>query len=226
MTGTSRPQVEPRVAAPVAATLVAAMLLTMVGTGVAVARSRAPAASGPDVAAAARVDAAPPTSRPAPSGDPLRVRIPAIGVVAPLVRLGLNPDRTLEVPKYQEAGWYTGASRPGSAGPAVIAAHVDSTTGPAVFYRLKELKTGDTVHVDYGDGTVTFSVRESQSFLKSSFPTARVYGATEDPELRLITCDGTFDRTARSYRSNRVVWAGMAVPDGHTTAPAAGVSPP
>ena len=214
----SHPQVEPRVAAPVAATLVVAMLLAVAGTGVAVARSRGPAEPGADVTAPAAA-AAPPTSLPAPSGDPLRVRIPSIGVVAPLVRLGLNPDRTLEVPKYQEAGWYTGASRPGSAGPAVIAAHVDSKTGPAVFYRLRELKPGDAVHVDYRDRSVTFSVRESQSFLKSSFPTALVYGATKDPELRLITCDGTFDRTARSYRSNRVVWAGMAAPEGQTTSP-------
>ena len=214
MIGASRPQVDSRVAAPVAATLVAAMLLALVGTGVVVVRSRGPAMPGGEVVPSAGVGPAPPTSTSvvAPSGEPLRVRIPAIGVVAPLVRLGLNPDRTLEVPKYQEAGWYTGASRPGSVGPAVIAAHVDSTTGPAVFYRLKELKPGDTVHVDYRHATVTFSVRESQSFPKSSFPTARVYGATDDAELRLVTCDGTFDRKARSYLSNRVVWAGIANP--------------
>ena len=219
MIGTRRPKAHPRVAAPVAATLVAAMVLAVVGTGVVVVRSRGPGTPGPDAVAAAGAPDSPPTSVLAPSGDPLRVRIPAIGVVAPLVRLGLNPDRTLEVPNYQEAGWYTGASRPGSTGPAVIAAHVDSTTGPAVFYRLRELKPGDTVHVDYRHETVTFSVRESQSFPKSSFPTARVYGATDDPELRLVTCDGTFDRKARSYRANRVVWAD------HTTAPDAGVSP-
>ena len=224
MIGRSRPQVEPRVTAHVAVTLVAAMLLALVGTGVVLARSRGSVAPGPDVLAAARAGAPPPTSALAPSGDPVRVRIPAIGVVARLVPLGLNPDRTLEVPRYQEAGWYTGASRPGSAGPAVIAAHVDSTSGPALFYRLRELKPGDAVHVDYPHGSVTFSVRESQSFPKSGFPTARVYGATEDPELRLITCDGTFDGKARSYRSNRVVWAGV-VADGPTPPAGADVSP-
>ena len=172
-------------------------------------------AAAPDVDPVVGAKAAEALSRPrdvTPSGDPLRVRIPAIGVDAPLVRLGLNPDQTLEVPGYDESGWYTGGSRPGDRGPAVIAAHVDSTTGPAVFYRLRELKAGDTVHVDYRDGTVTFSVRESQSFPKTSFPTAQVYGATQGPELRLITCDGTFDRKARSYRSNLVVWAGLASP--------------
>jgi LPXTG-site transpeptidase (sortase) family protein len=201
------PQVERRVAVPVAATLLIAVLLALTGTGVVVARTGGAAAP---VVAAKAAAALPGPRDLTPSGDPLRVRIPAIGVDAPLVRLGLNPDRTLEVPGYDESGWYTGGSRPGDRGPAVIAAHVDSRTGPAVFYRLRELKAGDAVHVDYRDGTVTFSVRESQSFPKTSFPTAQVYGATVGPELRLITCDGTFDRKARSYRSNLVVWAGLA----------------
>ena len=211
MTGGCSPQVERRVAVPVAATLLAAVLLALTGTGVVVARTGEAAAPDVDPVVAAKAAEAVPGPRDvAPTGDPLRVRIPAIGVDAPLVRLGLNPDQTLEVPGYDESGWYTGGSRPGDRGPAVIAAHVDSKTGPAVFYRLRELKAGDTVHVDYRDGAVTFSVRESQSFPKSSFPTAQVYGATEGPELRLITCDGTFDRKARSYRSNLVVWAGLA----------------
>lgn len=210
MTGRSRPQIQRKVAVPVAATLLAALLLALAGTGVVVARSRGAAPPGADAGATRAAETLAPPAAIGPSGDPLRVRIPAIGVVAPLVRLGLNPDQTLEVPSYEKAGWYTGGSRPGDPGPAVIAAHLDSTTGPAVFYRLRELKPKATVHVDYGDGTVTFSVRESQSFAKSSFPTARVYGPTAGPELRLITCGGTFDRKARSYRSNLVVWAGLA----------------
>ena len=199
-----------------AAILVAAVLLAFGGAAVALSRSLGAAPADGAIAAvrvnaAARANEAPVPSLPAGlTGDPLRVRIPAIGVVAPLVRLGLNSDRTLEVPDYEEAGWYTGASRPGNPGPSVIAAHVDSRTGPAVFYRLRELAPGDLVHVDYRDGSVTFSVRASESFLKSGFPTQRVYGPTEGSELRLITCDGTFDRAVRSYRSNLVVWAGAA----------------
>lgn len=194
------------------ATLLAALVLGLTGSGVVVARS---ASSPPpvDVAAPAPPEPSPPPVPAAPAGDPLHVRIPAIGVVASLVRLGLNPDRTLEVPDYEEAGWYTGASRPGDPGPSVIAAHVDSTTGPSVFYRLRELKPGDVVHVDYrGGASVTFAVNRSESFHKASFPTAQVYSATAGPELRLITCDGTFDRRTRSYRSNLVVWAGPAPP--------------
>ncbi len=198
-------------AASVVALLAAAVVLALTGAGVVVVRSE-----GPSRADAASVPGPPSGQRSvsatavAPPGPPLRVRIPAIGVFAPLVPLGIAADGTLEVPRYQEAGWYAGGSRPGDRGPAVIAAHVDSTTGPAVFYRLKELGPGDVVHVDYADGTVTFSVRESESFLKSQFPTQAVYGPTEAPELRLVTCTGTFDRTARSYRSNLVVWAEVA----------------
>lgn len=145
-----------------------------------------------------------------PRGDPVRIRIPSIGVTAPLVRLGLATDGTLEVPRFEDAGWYTGRSRPGEPGPSVIAAHFDSTTGPAVFYRLRELAPGAEILVDYREGTVRFVSRSSESFEKNTFPTSRVYGPTIGPELRLITCEGRFDRRTRSYQSNLVVWAAPA----------------
>ncbi len=141
-------------------------------------------------------------------GRPVRVRIPAIDVAADMDRLGLNGDGTLEVPPYDRAGWYGGGPKPGETGPAVIAAHVDSDTGPAVFYKLKLLRPGDEVTVDYDEGTsVDFVVAGAESYLKSRFPTERVYGATASPELRLITCGGSFDRRARTYAENLVISA-------------------
>ena len=190
------------------AILVTALLVTLAGTGVVLARSRESVPPGADIIAgggAGHVTPRVPAS--APPGDPLWVRIPAIGVVADLVRLGISVDGTLEVPPYEEAGWYAGGSRPGDPGPAVIAAHLDSTDGPAVFYRLEELNPGDVVHVGYRDGTVTFTVSETRSFAKTHFPTGRVYGWTEGPELRLVTCGATFDRNTGAYTSNLVVWA-------------------
>lgn len=156
--------------------------------------------------------ATPEARGPTPAGDPLRVRIPAIGVDAPLRRLGLNGDGTLEVPGFEEAGWYSGGPRPGEPGPAVVAAHLDSTTGPAVFYRLGQVRPGDVVLVDYGDGTATFAVQRSDRFAKLQFPTETVYGPTDGPELRLVTCDGDFDRRTRSYKDNLIVWATSAAP--------------
>ena len=74
---------------------------------------------------------------------PVRLQIPAIGVSTPLVKLGRLPDGSLEVPKdWDTAGWYDGGPRPGQPGPAVILGHVDSKTGPAVFYRLRALRPG------------------------------------------------------------------------------------
>ncbi len=142
------------------------------------------------------------------TGTPQRVRIPSIDVDAPMGALGLNADGTLEVPPYDAAGWYQGRPKPGDAGAAVIAAHVDSTTGPAVFYHLSSLAPGDVVTVDYDDGTsVDFAVGSMQSYPKSEFPTEAVYGPTDGPELRLITCGGSFDRQSHSYLDNVVVWA-------------------
>ena len=150
----------------------------------------------------------------APS-PPVPVEIPAIGVSSSLVRLGLNPDRTMQVPgDFQVAGWFTGGPQPGQLGPAVIAGHVDSRTGPAVFYRLRDLRPGDQIRVVRADRRVVrFEVDSLASYPKRSLPSEAVYGATTAPVLRLITCAGTFDRSSRSYRDNLVVSA-TRVPDG------------
>ena len=144
-----------------------------------------------------------------PPSPPVRVEIPAIGVSSGLVRLGLNPDGTMQVPgDFQVAGWFTGGPQPGQLGPAVIAGHVDSRTGPAVFYRLRDLRPGDQVRVVRADHRVVrFRVDSLASYPKQSLPGEEVYGATTAPVLRLITCAGTFDRSRHSYRENLVVSA-------------------
>jgi sortase (surface protein transpeptidase) len=154
-----------------------------------------------------------------PPSPPVRVQIPAIGVSSSLVRLGLNADGTMQVPgDYQVAGWFTGGPQPGQLGPAVIAGHVDSQTGPAVFYRLRDLRPGDEIRVVRADRRVVrFRVDSLASYPKQSLPGEEVYGATTAPVLRLITCAGTFDRARRSYRENLVVSA-TRVADGGTEA--------
>jgi hypothetical protein len=150
-----------------------------------------------------------PEPRPA---RPVRVVIPSIGVRAPVIPLGLNEDRTLEVPTdFGDTGWWTGGPRPGERGPAVIAGHVDSTSGPAVFYRIGELRPGAAILVVGRDGKrVRFEVDRTEQYPKSNFPTARVYGPTPGPTLRLITCSGDFDESSGHYIDNTVVYAAMA----------------
>ncbi|XVV11451.1 class F sortase [Actinoplanes sp. CA-131856] len=142
------------------------------------------------------------------AGPPSRLRVAAIGVDTPLETLGLGADGALQPPKaFGQAGWYADGTAPGDTGPAVIAGHVDSKAGPAIFYRLRELKAGDRIDVMRGGRIVRFTVTSSRWYPKSDFPTGEVYGPTPDRQLRLITCGGVFDRSLRSYRDNLVVYA-------------------
>jgi sortase (surface protein transpeptidase) len=140
---------------------------------------------------------------------PIRVRIPRIGVSSGLQRLGLNRDGTIEIPSdWDTAGWYAGGAKPGQPGPAVILGHVDSKVGPAVFYRLRELRAGDRILVDQSDGdTAEFVVKRIQQIDKNRFPTDDVYFPTLKPMLSLVTCGGAFDTSVGHYRDNIIVYA-------------------
>jgi hypothetical protein len=140
---------------------------------------------------------------------PLQVRLPSIGVDSRLVPLAVDPAGALVPPEdTATAGWFAQGTLPGAVGPAVIAGHVDSYRGPGVFFRLSRVAPGDVVLVDRSDGsTLSFTVTGVDRYPKQTFPTDRVYGPTSEPELRLITCGGTFDRSVRSYEDNVVVSA-------------------
>ncbi len=145
--------------------------------------------------------------------EPVRVEIPRIGVSSGLIKLGKKEDGTVnadpDVLPWDVAGWYTGSPRPGDPGSAVIMGHVDSKeSGPAVFYHLRELRPGDQVLVKRVDGSVVrFAVDRTAQYPKANFPTDEVYYPTLTPELRLITCGGTFDSKWGHYLSNIIVFA-------------------
>jgi hypothetical protein len=144
-----------------------------------------------------------------PASIPIGVTIASIGVHSGLQPLGLLKDGSLQPPtKWGEAGWYAKGVLPGQVGPAVIAGHVDSTSGPAVFYRLRELRPGARVLIAERNGrSLTFVVDDVHIYPKSRFPTAAVYGPTPEPQLRLVTCTGDFDAAKHSYVDNLVVSA-------------------
>jgi sortase (surface protein transpeptidase) len=211
------------VAAAAVLLLVAGLVVTLIGLrGSETSPPQAPSvssASGPSTRpspttapqARAKADKAPsPDFGPSMSGSaPVGLSIPRIGVRADKIEdLGLADDGTIEVPQDASApGWFTPGPSPGQLGPAVIAGHVDSATGPAVFYRLGELRPGDRVQVARADGsTAVFSVDKVETYEKSTFPTRAVYGTTHHAELRLITCSGEYD-SENGYLSNTVVYA-------------------
>jgi hypothetical protein len=169
----------------------------------------------------ADVPAVPAAPRPTPLGvapgglppsPPVHVMIPALGVSSDLEHLGVRPDGTLSPPTdFERAGWFSGGVEPGQPGPAVIAGHVDSRSGPAVFHALSDLARGDAIEVTRADGsTVAFRVREVAEHPKTAFPTEAVYGPVAGPELRLITCSGPFDEGTGHYVDNLVVFATLA----------------
>lgn len=144
-----------------------------------------------------------------PTGiEPVRLAIPAIGVDAPTIDLDLRGPEP-EVPQnFADTGWYTQTRRPGEIGPAIIAGHVDSASGPAVFARLDELQVGDEIIVSAADGeSRTFAVVDSAQYSKYELPESVFGFGGPQPELRLITCGGTFDRSTGHYRDNLVVFA-------------------
>ncbi|SCD63696.1 LPXTG-site transpeptidase (sortase) family protein [Streptomyces sp. di188] len=145
---------------------------------------------------------------------PTRLVIPSIGVNAPFTALDVDSKGRLEAPPPNDTnlvGWYAKGVSPGELGTAIVAGHVDTKTSAAVFARLSELKKGDRFQVRRADGTrATFVVDEAESFAKDDFPNERVYADTPDAQVRLITCAGAYDHTAKDYTENLVVFAHLA----------------
>jgi len=142
---------------------------------------------------------------------PVEITIDSIGVRAGIDQIGLAQDGTLEeqpLARADYADWYRLGPAPGQVGPAVVTGHVDTKSTLGVFFYLGRLRPGDRVVITRADGReVSFGVDSVASFPKSNFPTQLVYGSTDYPALRLVTCGGQFDRTAGSYEDNVVVFA-------------------
>ncbi|WP_435855927.1 class F sortase [Streptomyces rochei] len=165
-----------------------------------------PGASAPSAPAAA--DAA---GTDLPRSKPVRLLIPKISVDAPFTDLAIGENGQLQAPPPDDTnlvGWYAKGASPGETGTSIIAGHVDTKTSAAVFARLAQLDEGDVFHVRRADGrTASFEVDDVETFDKDDFPSKRVYGDTDRAEVRLITCAGDYDRKAKDYTDNLVVFA-------------------
>jgi sortase (surface protein transpeptidase) len=190
-----------------------AVLLTLVGVGCLLLWSDRSTSPVSPAAADSRPTGS--TLSPAASGQPatdvlarpVGLRIPAIDVKTLLTRLGLQPDGTVEVPDEPAvAGWYRLGPTPGAMGSAVILGHVDSATGPAVFYRLSQLGVGDRVVVRLDNGSsAEFRVSSVRTYANELFPARKVYAPHGRRELNLVTCGGVYDAQRGGYQSNVVV---------------------
>jgi hypothetical protein len=152
---------------------------------------------------------------------PLELKIPALSLAVSLSTLGLNADGTVQVPTdVQQPGWYGLGPSPGEIGSAVILGHVDSQSGPAVFFKLHSLVAGDIVDVSLADGvTAEFKVTSATMYLKTNFPDQTVYASHGYGALQLVTCGGVFDSKTGHYLSNLVVYTSLVALLPPTAAP-------
>ncbi|MGW2558331.1 class F sortase [Streptomyces sp. NPDC001514] len=180
-----------------------------VGNGSAPSVTVTPRAAGPSAGESGPSTA--PAGPALPRSVPKRLRIPIISVDAPFIPLTLNATGQLNPPPPNNnnlVGWYQRGPTPGERGTSIVAGHFDTLTGPAVFVGLSEVKPGNKIEITREDNTVaTFKVDSVESFSKAKFPNERVYNDTPSAQLRLITCAGEYDRTAKDYTENLVVFA-------------------
>jgi sortase (surface protein transpeptidase) len=197
---------------------VVGLVLLIVGALMVVHAVSAPASPPPGaekvpgtVTTAVPTPMAAPTAAPLGASVPVTIQIPALSVSAPVMRLGRNSDGTVQVPplgNHNLAGWYTGSVTPGQDGSAIILGHVDTYTGPSVFYAIKNLRRDQQIDIVRADGTTAvFAVDGVRRVAKATFPASSMYGNVGYPALRLITCGGPFDDKTGEYLDNIVVYA-------------------
>ncbi|QKW15880.1 class F sortase [Verrucosispora sp. NA02020] len=147
------------------------------------------------------------------ASEPVSIEISKIDLTAPVHNVGIAPDGSVAAPpaeRAQEAGWYDQGPTPGQYGPAVIVGHVDTSTGPAVFQDLRELRGGDRVEVARSDGSVAvFEVERIGRYDKEQLPADDVFGDFSRPQLRLITCGGRWVGGDTGYADNVIVFASL-----------------
>lgn len=177
--------------------------------------SSAAAALPPSTPSGSPGAAAKPAEKPLAASPPVEISIPSIGVRSQVKPIGLAEDGTLAVPQpgpdEDKAAWFENSPTPGQPGPAIIEGHVDTRSGPSVFFELGKLRPGAKILVTRADGVVAvFKVDAVRNYAKARFPTGTVYGAKDlsRPALRLITCSN-FDQTLRTHTGNAVVFAGL-----------------
>jgi sortase A len=142
-------------------------------------------------------------------GEPLRLLMPVLALESEVEKVGLTKELRMGVPSdWWNVGWYELGVKPGEKGNAVLAGHLDSPTGPAVFANLFRLTYGDRIHIiDEWGKQLSFEVVGKAVYTDENFPIDLVFGNSEERLLNLITCQGVFDSATNNYSERLVVTA-------------------
>lgn len=141
--------------------------------------------------------------------QPAWMSFDAIGVEeAPIVDVGVEANGDMEIPGAREVGWYRYGPIPGHSGSAVLAAHVAWNGDDGVFRRLTDVEPGQRFTVGFDDGSVAeYEVVALRQYRKDELPTAELFSTAGEPQVALITCGGSFNRSLASYDDNVVAYA-------------------
>jgi len=145
--------------------------------------------------------------------QPQTLTIQKLGVNAEIESVAMDEKGNMDVPKQvMNVAWYNLGAKPGERGNAVIAGHLDTVTGkPAVFFKLSTLEAGDTIMVtDADNNSYTYTVVSKENYPYDNFPLQEVFGVSSKKRLNLITCEGSFDQTAKNYSHRTVVYAELS----------------
>lgn len=139
---------------------------------------------------------------------PSLLTIPSLKIAAPFELLGIKSDHTIQVPKdYMSVGWFVYGAKPGEIGTSVIIGHLDSPKGRAIFADLSKIKIGEKIVIQRTDGSiVTYIVESTAKYSQDNFPTNEIYSPVAYAGIRLITCSGTYNKNAKHYSDNFVVF--------------------
>ena len=139
-------------------------------------------------------------ARPMPLPESLG--IPALGLTKSLIPLGHTTAGLREQPGVAlGVGWFADGPVPGQPGVAVLSAHSSFGYAGGAFSGLGALKPGQVIYVHGSDGRdKTFTVRKVVRYPDNTPDSVLTAPDAGGPELRLITCTGTYDTDISDYR--------------------------
>lgn len=141
---------------------------------------------------------------------PRFIKINKLNITARVRPMGVNADKTIQSPKnVNDAGWYTGSSKPGAAGAMFIDGHASGVTRYGLFGNLDRLRPGDEVIIEKGDGTpLTYRVVHTETLPLDAIDMNKIlqpYGGVEKG-LNLMTCTGKWLNETKTLDHRIVVY--------------------
>lgn len=141
---------------------------------------------------------------------PATLSIPTIGVHAKVEQVGKKADGTMGTPqKFEDVAWYSLGAKPGEAGNAVFAGHVNNAlTKAGVFEHLSLLKLGDTFSISDSSGrSLNYKVTDIEQYPADTAPAAAIFATTGPSRVVLITCDGDWVSADKTFSKRLVIFA-------------------